>query len=351
MGRAITERDWVVVGATPQVMLDLGFRPVGKDFPVFLHPQTQEEYALARAERKIAPGYTGFQIFATPDISLEEDLKRRDLTINAMAQAEDGSIVDPYHGQQDLQAGILRHVSLAFIEDPVRILRVARFAARFGNFTIHPSTLALMQEMVRQGEINALVVERVWQEWKKALTESYPQRFLEVLANCGALEILFPEFSACSQCNAKLAKAAQITSDGKMRFVVLLQALARSQIVTLGQRYRIPNEYNELALLVATYYPTFQQVLSIQAAEIIPLLESLNAFKHNSKFSQFLEACLIIEQQSPAALQKAQYLQEAQILANSVPVAPLLEKGLQGKEIGQALREERIKKLEDILLP
>ncbi|OYV29736.1 MAG: multifunctional CCA tRNA nucleotidyl transferase/2'3'-cyclic phosphodiesterase/2'nucleotidase/phosphatase, partial [Thiomonas sp. 20-64-5] len=187
LGRAHGDRDWVVVGATPQQMIDAGFLPVGRDFPVFLHPQSHEEYALARTERKTAPGYRGFAVHTAPDVTLEDDLLRRDLTINAMAQAADGTLIDPYGGQRDLQARVLRHVSAAFAEDPVRILRLARFAARFGDFSVAPETMDLMRQMVHAGEVDALVPERVWQELARGLMEPQPQRLFAVLRACDAL--------------------------------------------------------------------------------------------------------------------------------------------------------------------
>ena len=195
LGRPVTERDWVVVGATPEEMTARGFRPVGRDFPVFLHPETKDEHALARTERKTAPGYRGFVVHAAPDVTLEDDLRRRDLTINAMARAADGELIDPWGGQADLTARRLRHVSPAFAEDPVRILRVARFAARFADlgFTVAPETLRLMQDMVAAGEADALVAERVWQETRSALTENRPEVFIETLRACGALARVYPE--------------------------------------------------------------------------------------------------------------------------------------------------------------
>jgi tRNA nucleotidyltransferase (CCA-adding enzyme) len=196
LGLPVQDHDWVVVGATPEDMLAQGFRPVGKDFPVFLHPDTQEEHALARTERKTAPGYRGFVFHTSPDVTLEEDLVRRDLTINAIARAEDGSLVDPYGGQRDLQARVFRHVSDAFAEDPVRILRVARFAARFPEFTVAPETNALMRRMVELGEVDALVAERVWQELARGLMEQTPSRMFDVLRGCGALARIMPELDA-----------------------------------------------------------------------------------------------------------------------------------------------------------
>ncbi|MGB4673705.1 MAG: multifunctional CCA tRNA nucleotidyl transferase/2'3'-cyclic phosphodiesterase/2'nucleotidase/phosphatase, partial [Azovibrio sp.] len=196
LGRPVSDRDHVVVGATPDEMLAAGFRPVGKDFPVFLHPETQEEYALARTERKSGHGYHGFTFHASPEVSLEEDLARRDLTINAMARGEDGVLIDPFNGRADLDARVLRHVGPAFIEDPVRILRLARFAARFGDFSVAPETLFLMRRMVAEGEVDHLVAERVWQELARGLMEAHPQRMIEVLRDCGALARLLPELEA-----------------------------------------------------------------------------------------------------------------------------------------------------------
>ena len=196
LGEPVNDRDWVVVGASPQDMLDAGYLPVGKDFPVFLHPRTHEEHALARTERKTGPGYRGFEVYAAPDVKLEDDLIRRDLTINAIAQQEDGTLVDPYGGQRDLRAKVLRHVSEAFAEDPVRILRLARFAARWPDFVVAPETSALMQQMVAAGEVDALVAERVWQELSRGLMERAPARMFEVLRSVGALAKLLPEVDA-----------------------------------------------------------------------------------------------------------------------------------------------------------
>ncbi len=193
LGLPQSDRDWVVVGATPQQLIGLGYKPVGKDFPVFLHPDTHEEVALARTERKTGPGYTGFSFHAAPEVTLEEDLARRDLTINAIARAEDGTLIDPFGGQADLQARVLRHVSPAFVEDPVRLLRLARLAARFPNFTVAPETMALLRQMVADGEVDALVPERVWQEVSRGLMSPVPSRMLGVLQGCGALHRLMPE--------------------------------------------------------------------------------------------------------------------------------------------------------------
>ena len=340
LGMPVHERDWVVVGATPELMLSQGYRPVGKDFPVFLHPKTKEEYALARTERKTAPGYQGFHFYAAPNVTLEEDLLRRDLTINAMAQTAEGEIIDPYGGHEDLKNRVLRHVSLAFIEDPVRILRVARFAARFGEFTIHPETLRLMQEMVRCGEVNALVAERVWQEWRRALAEPYPQRFFEVLTDCYALPVLFPELQDNTAGLTALKKAAAVTIVTPVRFAVLLHRLGK-ELRGLCQRYRVPREYCDLAVLVARYQDNYQQLLTLNAAQLLKLLESLDVFRRPERLELFLSAGGVIEGNTTVAFDRAERLRRAYQLAVAVDPMPILQRGLRGKDIGNALREQQ----------
>ena len=247
-----TDRDWVVVGSTPEQMTALGYRPVGKDFPVFLHPETQEEYALARTERKTAPGYKGFVAHAAPDVTLEQDLARRDLTINAMALDEAGTLIDPYQGKRDLDAGILRHVSPAFIEDPVRILRVARFAARFPNFKVAPETAALMREMVRNGEADALVPERVMQEISRGLMEAKPSRMLNVLVSCGLIDRLFAELEDLGPTSAALDRAAQRELVLPSRFAILAGACRSSRAVSdfLG-KLRVQQDAASVGALVS----------------------------------------------------------------------------------------------------
>jgi len=241
LGLPVKDRDWVVVGATPEEMAARGFKPVGKDFPVFLHPATHEEYALARTERKSGRGYKGFNVHAAPDVTLEDDLRRRDLTINAIAKSEDGRLIDPFGGREDLKQGVLRHVSDAFAEDPVRILRVARFAARFA-FEIAPETMQLMRHMVSSGETDYLVPERVWQEFAKGLMEEQPQRMFEVLEACGLRERLLPE----------LETQPEVLSGAlAVRFALLCWALAEDEVETLCRRLRVPNEPRELALLAS----------------------------------------------------------------------------------------------------
>src|SRR6266850_267939 len=247
LGLPLKDRDYVVVGATPEEMERQGYKPVGKDFPVFLHPSTHEEHALARTERKSGRGYKGFTVHASPDVTLEDDLRRRDLTINAMAKAEDGSLIDPFGGKKDLEQGVLRHVSDAFAEDPVRILRVARFAARFG-FKVHEKTLQLMREMVASGEADHLVAERVWQEFSKGLAEKHPEKMFEVLEACGFSTKFLPELAVKQK---QLQQAAESNASLAARFALLAWPLDESQAEALCARLRAPNEVRELALLAS----------------------------------------------------------------------------------------------------
>lgn len=275
LGLPVLERDFVVVGATPEMMLAQGFKQVGKDFPVFLHPQTHEEYALARTERKIGPGYTGFTCITNPKITLEEDLKRRDLTINAIAQAEDGTIIDPYHGIDDLKNRIFRHVSEAFIEDPVRLLRIARFAARFPDFTIAPETQQLLCRMVDNHEIDALVPERVWQELHNALSEINAGRFFAILDGCNALKILFPEFTL-PKLDKILAKLADSKFTTIERWAAITYLLPSRSSEMLAHRLRIPKAYLKLSKIL-------QKIASAKPANIeakLFLLEQLDFIRH-----------------------------------------------------------------------
>src|SRR5579862_311475 len=253
-------------------MLREGFRQVGKDFPVFLHPKTGEEHALARTERKIGRGYTGFAFDTSPTVTLEEDLKRRDLTINAMAQTPSGEIIDPYHGQADLEKKILRHVSLAFVEDPVRILRVARFHARFG-FDIAPDTLLLMQKMVAQGEVEALVAERVWKELERALAGREPEKFFAALAASHALALLFPQITTSDAGLTALSQAAKTSPMPQVRFAALLHALPKTEIAALCDRYRIPTDYRDMAILVSKHLSHYQNAKKLTAEELLNLLQ------------------------------------------------------------------------------
>jgi tRNA nucleotidyltransferase (CCA-adding enzyme) len=336
----VKERDWVVVGATPEEMLKLGYKPVGKDFPVFLHPKTYEEYALARTERKTGKGYKGFKFYADPSVTLEDDLKRRDLTINAMAKTLDGELIDPFNGRKDLDNKVLKHVSEAFAEDPVRILRIARFAARFGDFTIHQSTMQLMHEIVTAGEVDALVAERVWQELQRALSLEYPWRFFEVLKDCTALKILFPEIAEQLQAVLKSLQAAtKLSPKETIRFAAIASPLEQKAIENLCARIRVPSEYKDLALLVIKYQNNFHNALNLTADELLTTLEQVDAFRRPERFSDFLLACEANSKNIPSpAIQK---FQKAHKVAMDIPIQPLLDKGLKGEEINKELHRLR----------
>jgi tRNA nucleotidyltransferase (CCA-adding enzyme) len=285
LGLPVKDRDWVVVGATPEAMIAKGFKPVGKDFPVFLHPKTHEEYALARTERKSGRGYKGFKVYASPEVTLEEDLKRRDLTLNAMAKAEDGTLIDPFGGRKDLEAGVLRHVSEAFAEDPVRILRVARFAARFG-FSVHPATMELMRHMVDSGEADYLVAERVWQEFAKGLAEKHPERMFEVLRQCGLYGKLFPELKALPR---SFAGAIPV------RFALLAWPLSEAQIKALCERLRAPNEASELALTASRNREKLRVAGTASPEVLLGLLKGADAFRRPERFAELLEVARLAE--------------------------------------------------------
>ena len=326
LGLPVKDRDFVVVGATPEQMVELGYRPVGKDFPVFLHPESQEEYALARTERKTAKGYKGFQVFASPDVTLEEDLARRDLTINAIAQAEDGTLIDPYNGQVDIRDKILRHVSDAFIEDPVRILRAARFAARFTEFTVAPETMRLMQDMVADGEVDALVPERVWQELAKGLMEAKPSRMFEVLRECGALKRIMPELDrlwgvpqppqhhpeidtgmhvmmvvdyAAAQGYSLPVRFSALTHDlgkGTTPQDVLPRHIGHEErsvhlLKDVCKRLRVPNDCKELAHVVAKFHGKVYRVDEMRSATKVQFLVDTDAIRQPERFKEFLRAC------------------------------------------------------------
>jgi len=282
LGLPVKERDYVVVGATPEEMVRQGFKPVGKDFPVFLHPETHEEHALARTERKSGRGYKGFTVYASPEVTLEEDLKRRDLTINAMAKAEDGSLVDPFHGKEDLRKGVLRHISDAFAEDPVRILRVARFAARFA-FSVHAETLALMRRMVDSGETDHLVAERVWQEFSRGLGEKHPEKMFAVLEDSGLFKKAFPELRAWP---------TSFSGSIPVRFALLTWPLDEGKIESLCNRLRAPNEVRELALVAARNRAALR---SSTPEALLELLKRADAFRRPERFAELLEAARLAE--------------------------------------------------------
>jgi tRNA nucleotidyltransferase (CCA-adding enzyme) len=296
LGEPGADRDWVVVGATPQQMLDLGYKAVGRDFPVFLHPETHEEYALARTERKTARGYRGFEFHAAPDVTLEQDLQRRDLTINAIARDEAGALIDPHGGVADLKARVLRHVGPAFVEDPVRILRLARFAARF-DFTIAPETAALMRAMVVNHEVDALVAERVWQELARGLVERRPSRMLQVLHECGALRVVVPEFAAVldapdsKHALQALDRAAAAGLRLDQRFAVVAQYAAAEEIEALCARLRVPQECRDLALLAARHCSAVSGTAKLDAARALALLQKMDAWRRPERFERLLAVC------------------------------------------------------------
>jgi tRNA nucleotidyltransferase (CCA-adding enzyme) len=278
LGLPVQDRDYVVVGSTPEEMERLGYKPVGKDFPVFLHPQTHEEYALARTERKSGRGYKGFSVHASPEVTLEDDLRRRDLTINAMAKAADGSLIDPYGGKRDLEQRILRHVSEAFAEDPVRILRVARFAARFG-FSVAPETMALMRRMVQSGETDYLVPERVWQEFAKGLMEREPERMFEVLEACSLQKKLLPELRERIGLSGSLA----------VRFARLCWPLKESEVEALCERLKVPSDVRELALLACRNRVALRASRIATPQALLELLKRADAFRRPVRFGELLE--------------------------------------------------------------
>ncbi len=294
LGLPVADRDWVVVGTTPEQMTAAGYRPVGRDFPVFLHPRTKEEYALARTERKSGRGYRGFTVYAAPEVTLEQDLARRDLTLNAMARAEDGTLIDPFGGKRDLEAGVLRHVSEAFAEDPVRILRVARFAARF-DFRVADETAALMRRMVEAGEVEDLVPERVWQELAKGLAERHPRRLFEVLAQCGALARLLPEIRPDETLYAALGRAAQEGAPLALRFALLAWRLEEAAVRALCARLRAPNEASELALATCRCRELIRGAGGADSAALLETLKRADAIRRAERFGELLAVARLAE--------------------------------------------------------
>jgi tRNA nucleotidyltransferase (CCA-adding enzyme) len=385
MGVAASDRDWVVVGATPQAMQAAGFQPVGRDFPVFLHPRTHEEYALARTERKTAPGYHGFAFHAAPDVTLEDDLRRRDLTINAMAQAEDGRLIDPYGGQADLQARLLRHVSDAFAEDPVRILRLARFAARWPDFRVADETRALMRQMVAAGEVDALVPERVWQELSRGLMEARPSRLFEVLRDCGALARLLPEVDRLWGVPQRaehhpevdtgvhlmmvLDMAARLGASLPVRYACLGHDLGKGTtpadvlprhlghegrsarlLKGLGERLRVPVDCRELADVVAREHGNIHMSAGLGAAAAVRLLERCDALRKPQRFADVLLACEC-DARGRLGREDDDYPQRRRLLAvleaargcdTAAVSADALARGWTGPRIGQAITEARV---------
>ena len=385
LGLPVQDRDWVVVGSTPEALVAQGFLPVGRDFPVFLHPQTHEEYALARTERKSAPGYRGFVVHASPEVTLEQDLERRDLTINAIAQDLQGRRIDPHGGQRDLDQRVLRHVSAAFAEDPVRILRVARFAARFADFQVAAETLKLMQDMVDHGEVDALVPERVWQELSRGLMENKPSRMFETLRACGALQRLLPELDRlwgvpqAAEHHPEidtgwhlmlvLDMAARLEASLPIRFACLCHDLGKGQTASealprhigheqrstrllraLCERWRVPVDCRELADLVAREHGNVHRSAGLGAEAQIRLLERCDAFRRPQRFVEMLLACeadargrLGCEELAYPPRQK---LAEALRLAQRAPTDRVAEQaaeqGLSGPDIGRLIRQARV---------
>ena len=373
LGLEVKDRDYVVVGATPEQMRALDFRQVGADFPVFLHPTSHEEYALARTERKTGAGYLGFSVDFSPDVSLEEDLRRRDLTINALAEDELGEIIDPYGGLADLQSKKLRHVSIAFREDPVRILRTARFAARFKSlgFDIAPETLALMSEMVDSGEASHLVAERVWQEWQTALSADNPQVFIQVLRQCGAYQIIAPELDslygaisgdrAGSRGELALAAAATLTPRSDIRFAALIAASAVSAAPPLPQNkiqqwcqgLAVPKSWQQLVLLATEHLVTCHRAVSLDAPALLVLLEQTDAFRRPGRFDDLLITCEAdFRANSVVAGTEylpAQYLRNALTIAAAIEVKPLVDQGLLGPQISAALHDHQLTALQGMM--
>lgn len=348
MGRPVKEKDWVVIGATPDEMLAKGFRPVGKDFPVFLHPQTNEEYALARTERKSGKGYKGFVCYAAPDVSLEDDLKRRDLTINAMAQTMEGQIIDPYGGRADLKNKIMRHVSPAFVEDPLRVLRVARFAARYSDFAVHPETMQLMHDMAQSGELSELVPERVWVEMVKALSEAFAWRFFEVLQDCGALIKVLPEVVWHAATENHFKQVVKLTEDVVIRFAILMFNTDK-QITSFCERLRVSANFQDLAELLIAMYTVYQDINIFAAEKLLDLLEKTDAFRKTERFKKFLVCCAVLDN-SEEAKEKIKRLQLAFDVAAKVRFTPNeQEKKLTGLEIARWMHEKRCAMIRDAL--
>lgn len=381
LGLKPTEHDFVVVGATPEQMRSRGFRAVGKDFPVFLHPESHAEYALARTERKSAPGYRGFEFDTGPEVTLVDDLKRRDLTVNAIAESREGELIDPFDGCRDLQAGVLRHVSDAFAEDPVRLLRLARFATRFPGFSIAPETLSLCRRLVTSGEVDHLVPERVWQEMSRALMHDRPSRFIDVLRETGALARLIPELEALWGVEQNpeyhpeidagvhvmmvLDQAAAMAAPLDVRFACLVHDLGKAltpaeqlpdhhgherlglkPVAAVCDRLRVPNEVRDLAMLVCEFHLTCHRAAELRPGTVLKLLRRLDALRRPERFERFLMACEADKRGRKGGARRpyppASLLRRALEAARSTPVEPLTAAGLSGAALGEALDRARI---------
>jgi tRNA nucleotidyltransferase (CCA-adding enzyme) len=383
LGLPVRERDWVVVGARPADLQAQGSLPVGREFPVFLHPVTHEEYALARVERKVAPGYRGFTTEFSPDVTLEDDLRRRDLTINAMAESGTGEVIDPYGGRRDLDARVLRHVSDAFIEDPVRVLRVARFAARYADrgFTVAEETRDLMKRMVDSGEVDALVAERVWKETERALSEPRPEVFFEVLRDCGALRRIFPEIEALFgvpqpekwhpeidtgvHTMMVLRCAARLSSSTTVRFAALVHDLGKARtppelwpshrgheeagvvlIESMAERLRVPNGYRDLAVLTSRYHAHVHRALELRPATVVKLFEETDAFRRPERFGELLLACEA-DARGRLGLEDREYpqpefLRRALDAASAVALSDEDRREFSGPALGQRMHDLRV---------
>ncbi|HHJ36723.1 MAG TPA: multifunctional CCA addition/repair protein [Gammaproteobacteria bacterium] len=389
LGYPFKEKDWVVVGATIEDMLAAGYRQVGKDFPVFLHPETKEEYALARTERKTAAGYKGFEVHASPDVTLEEDLIRRDLTINAIAKAESGEFIDPYDGIADINNKTLRHVSEAFAEDPVRILRIARFMARYAHlgFSIAEDTMQLMKNMVTAGEVDALVPERVWQEMQKALSERTPTAFIITLKECGALRRILPELDrlwGIPQPEAHhpeidtgihtmlvLEQACKLSDDPQVRFAALFHDLGKGTtpegewprhinheargadiVKEVCKRLRIPNDFRDLAERTARFHLHYHRALELKPSTVVKTLEQLDAFRKPRRFEQFLLAAEADARGRPGfedkEYQQGDYFRKALKAATDIDIGELRSLGFEHKALAEKIRESRVRAIKSL---
>ncbi len=390
LGLPVKDQDWVVTGATPDDLVRLGYTPVGKDFPVFLHPETHEEYALARTERKTAAGYHGFQFYADQNVTLEQDVKRRDLTINALAEDSEGRVLDFVGGKKDLEKRLLRHVSPAFAEDPVRILRIARFAARFAplGFKVAGSTMSLMRNMVDTGEVDALVPERVWQEMVRALAEPAPQVFIEVLRECGALKVLFPEIERLFGVPQPeeyhpeidtgihtllvLQQSVILSDEPVVRFASLTHDLGKGTtpkkilphhyaheergyylVKDLCKRYKIPNDFRQLAEIVARYHTHCHRVFEVKPKTVLKTLNALDAFRKPQRFEQFLLACTADSHGRPGYedydYKQAPFFSKVREQAAQVDVQAIIRDGYTGEKIAGELYHRRLKVVKALL--
>ena len=389
LGLPVRERDWVVVGARPEELEAQGYLPVGREFPVFLHPTTHEEYALARLERKVAPGYRGFTTQFSPEVTLEEDLKRRDLTVNAMAEGDSGELIDPYGGRTDLEARVLRHVSDSFTEDPVRVLRAARFAARFAGrgFRIADETMELMRRMTVSGEVSALTPERVWQETERALAEDRPEVFFATLRDCGALKIIYPEVDALYgvpqppkwhpeidtgvHVMLALACAARSRASSAVRFAVLMHDLGKARtprelwpkhhgheeagvplVEAVADRLRVPGTHRELAILAAREHTLVHRALELRPESVLKLLQECDAFRRPERFAELLQACEADARgrtwREAQPYPQAAYLKAALAAAGAVTIPEAERRGLKGPAIGAEMKRRRLAAVSEV---